>query len=114
MRLLAEDTAALVDALGIGPAHVSGLSLGSCVAQELALMRPDLVRTLQLHGTWGRAHGYAGRKFRAQVKLLEILDLRSFYEINTLWLIRPEFMRDHPGEVDRQIDAIVDAAASAK
>ena len=114
VRLLAEDTAALIDALEIGPAHVSGLSLGSCVAQELALMRPDLVRSLQLHGTWGRAHGYAGRKFRAQVKLLELLDLRSFYEINTLWLIRPEFMRDHPEEVDRQIDAIVAAAVSAK
>ena len=40
MRLLADDTASLMDKLGIRRAHVSGLSLGSCVAQELALARP--------------------------------------------------------------------------
>jgi len=54
--LMAEDAAALLESLEAGPAHVSGLSLGSCIAQELALNRPELVLTLQLHGTWGRAH----------------------------------------------------------
>ena len=112
VRLMAEDTAALIEALDLGAAHVSGLSLGSCIAQELALMRPDLVRTLQLHGTWARSYGYAERKFRAQIRLLELLDLRSFYEINVLWFVTPEFMRDHPDEVDRQIDAIVESAPS--
>ena len=112
VRLMAEDTAALMDALAIQAGHVSGLSLGSCIAQELALMRPDLVRTLQLHGTWARAHGYAARKFRAQVRLLELLDLPSFYEINVLWFITPEFMRDHPEQVTRQIEAIVESAPS--
>lgn len=112
VRLMAEDAAALIGALDIGAAHVSGLSLGSCIAQELVLMRPDLVRTLQLHGTWARPHGYAERKFRAQVRLLKLLDLRNFYEINVLWFVTPEFMRDHPEEVDRQIEAIVESAPS--
>ena len=110
VRLMAEDTAALIDALDIKRAHVSGLSLGSCVAQELALMRPDLVRTLQLLGTWARSYGYAARKFSAQVRLLELLDLRSFYEINVLWFMTPEFIRDHPEQVARQIEAIVESA----
>ena len=39
--LMAEDTAALLQSLGAGPAHVSGLSLGSCIAQELALNHPS-------------------------------------------------------------------------
>ena len=107
VRLMAEDTAALLDALEIDHAHVSGLSLGSCVAQELALMRPGAVASLQLHGTWARADGYAARKFRAQVRLLEELDLRSFYEINVLWFITPEYMRRYPGRVAGQIDSIV-------
>jgi pimeloyl-ACP methyl ester carboxylesterase len=112
--LMAEDTAALMDALGIERAHVSGLSLGSCIAQELTLMRPDLVQTLQLHGTWGRAHGYAARKFRAQIRLLEELDLESFYEINVLWFITPEYMEHHPDRVRAQIDAILEAAPPKK
>ncbi len=41
---LVGDTAALIEHLGGGPALVVGTSLGSRVAQELALARPELVR----------------------------------------------------------------------
>lgn len=58
MASLAEDAAALLDALDVGPAHVIGWSLGSAVAQELALSRPELVASLVLYGTWGRADGF--------------------------------------------------------
>ena len=112
MRLMADDTASLMDELGIRRAHVSGLSMGSCIAQELALSRPDLVETLQLHGTWGRAHGYAARKFAAQVRILKTFDLREAYEINVLWFLTPDFMSRHPRRVDSQIEAIVRAAPS--
>ncbi len=40
---MVKDTAGLIELLG-GPAHVVGTSMGSRVAQELALARPDLVR----------------------------------------------------------------------
>ncbi|MBW7460394.1 alpha/beta hydrolase, partial [Paenibacillus sepulcri] len=35
-RMMAEDTAGLMKALQIGKAHVSGISMGSGIAQELA------------------------------------------------------------------------------
>ena len=111
-RLMAEDTAALMDALNIESAHVSGLSLGSCIAQELALMRPQLVETLQLHGTWGRAYGYAARKFNAQIRLLDELDIKSFYQVNALWFITPEYMHLYPDRVGAHIDSIVRSAPS--
>lgn len=41
---LVRDTAALIEFLGEGPALVVGQSMGSRVAQELALARPELVR----------------------------------------------------------------------
>jgi pimeloyl-ACP methyl ester carboxylesterase len=110
--LLADDAAGLLDELGVTKAHVSGLSLGSCIAQELALRRPELVRTLQLHGTWGRAHGYARRKFQAQIRLLETMEVRSFYEINVLFLYTPEFMARYPDEVEARIEAVVRSAPS--
>lgn len=54
MRSLADDAAALLEALDVGPAHVIGWSLGSAVAQELALNHADKVASLVLYGTWGR------------------------------------------------------------
>jgi pimeloyl-ACP methyl ester carboxylesterase len=56
---LADDVAGLLDALEIPRAHVLGWSLGSTVAQELALHHPDLVGSLVLYGTWGRRDAFA-------------------------------------------------------
>ena len=111
-KLMAEDTAALMDIIGIQSAHVSGLSLGSAIAQELAIMRPDLVETLQLHGTWAKAHGYAERKFKSQIRLLKELDLREFYEINSLWFMTPDYMNLYPKKVSNQIESIIKSAPS--
>lgn len=44
--LFASDAAALLDALGVESAHVAGLSLGGCVAFQLALDFPARVNTL--------------------------------------------------------------------
>jgi len=107
---IAADAIDLLEGLGIDEVHVSGLSLGSCVAQQLTLARPEMVQSLQLHGTWARTDGYAGRKFRAQIRLLQEFDLRSFYEINVLWFITPEFFLANPDGVAAQIDSIVAAA----
>ncbi|NOZ95358.1 MAG: alpha/beta fold hydrolase [Acidobacteria bacterium] len=52
--VMAEDTAALLDGLGIGRAHVLGVSMGGLIAQELALHRPDSVEGLILAATAGR------------------------------------------------------------
>ena len=48
LRLLADDLAALLDALGYRQAHVVGLSFGGAVAQEFALAYPDRLVALTL------------------------------------------------------------------
>ena len=52
--LFADDTVALMDALGISRAHVFGLSMGASIAQELVLARPGVVdRLILVAGTSG-------------------------------------------------------------
>ncbi|MDG4820518.1 alpha/beta hydrolase [Asanoa sp. WMMD1127] len=51
LRDLVSDAAALIDALGLGRAHVVGLGVGGFVAQLLALDHPDRVASLTLIST---------------------------------------------------------------
>ena len=64
VRDMAEDAAALCDAVGIGPAHVMGFSMGGAIAQELAIARPDLTRSLVIVGSWA----YSDRLFRTFIE----------------------------------------------
>lgn len=50
LRGAASAAAGLAEQLG-GPVHVAGISMGGMVALELALLRPDLVRSLSLVDT---------------------------------------------------------------
>jgi pimeloyl-ACP methyl ester carboxylesterase len=52
IRLFADDTAGLMDALGISRAHVLGISMGGMIAQELALNFPQKVEKLVLCSTF--------------------------------------------------------------
>lgn len=61
---MAADVAGVGDHLATGPAHVVGYSLGGAIAQELALARPDLVRSLTLLSTWATSDEW----FKAQMR----------------------------------------------
>ena len=63
---LAGDTIGLADHLGLGGFHLLGISLGSCVAQRVALAVPDRVLTLTLAATWAGTHA-AYSEMRARV-----------------------------------------------
>ncbi|MEK0098199.1 alpha/beta hydrolase [Streptomyces sp. A475] len=51
---MVEDTAHLIEALGLAPCRVVGVSLGAIVAQELALRHPRLLRQAVFMATRGR------------------------------------------------------------
>jgi len=55
---LAVDARELLDALEVERAHVLGYSLGSAIAQELALLAPERVSSLVLYCTWARTDGF--------------------------------------------------------
>ena len=100
MRILADDAAALLRHIGIERAHVSGLSLGSATAQELAINYPDLVATLQLHCTWGRPDEWFIRMIDTNEFCILHDDPEMYIRTALLWVASPAFINEQPDEVE--------------
>jgi pimeloyl-ACP methyl ester carboxylesterase len=61
---MADDYAGLIDSLGLTNVRVVGVSMGSTIAQQLALRLPDKVRSLVLMCPWARCDRMAESIFR--------------------------------------------------
>lgn len=99
---LAADLIGLLDTLGVETATVIGLSLGSAVAQELALLRPDLVTGLVLLATWSSssAEHHLRRHFESRLYALENGPVDVYAQF-AFWMSSP-WLYDH--EPDLQAD----------
>jgi pimeloyl-ACP methyl ester carboxylesterase len=88
---LAADAAAVIDHLGTGPVHIVGFSLGGACAQELALVRPDLVRSLALLSTWAKTDPwFAGEMTNwKSIRRAHWGEERSFLDALGPWLWSP-------------------------
>ncbi len=109
------DTAALIDKLDVAPVRIVAVSMGSFIAQELMLARPELVRSAVLMATRGR-HDHTRDFFRsaerelaesgmqlpasydAKVRLLESFSpktlnderaVRDWIDMFIMWPIKP-------------------------
>lgn len=111
---MAADVAGLVDGLGLGPVHVVGFSLGSAITQELALHRPDLVRSAVLLSTWSstlREH-HIRRHFESRLYALEQGPLDVFAKF-AFWMSAPSVVDEEP-ELQTRVEQWLGAHTSTR
>jgi pimeloyl-ACP methyl ester carboxylesterase len=106
---LAGDIAAWLDAIDVKAAVIAGLSLGSAVAQELALALPELVTGLVLLATWSssaREH-HIRRHFESRLYALRNGPLDVYGQF-AFWMSSPSLFDHEPerqAEVERRLQA---------
>jgi pimeloyl-ACP methyl ester carboxylesterase len=101
--MMADDAAGVLRALDIRSAHVAGFSMGSAIAQELALRHPELVRSLVLVSTYARPDAL----FRAQLNFWRWLPAaapseRAFFDAFFTWVYTPRAHAD--GSVEHIVE----------
>ncbi|MGB3120132.1 MAG: alpha/beta fold hydrolase [Verrucomicrobiales bacterium] len=110
--MMADDYAGLLDALGIASARVVGVSMGSIIAQQLALRHPSKVRSTVLMCPWARCDRYAKSVFKHMADCKARLTPSEFMEwIQLLIFTKPFWDNDeaYAGLVDGRAQAYVDA-----
>src|SRR6478752_5695716 len=93
--------AAVLDDAALGtPVHVVGIvGMGACVAQWLAIDRPDLVRSLAVSGGWARSD----RVFTDQMEALRDVFLTdgflAYQRLSALWCFDADFYATHADRI---------------
>lgn len=95
---LTRDVAGVADALGLGPVHVLGTSMGGFIAQTLALSRPELCRSLVLCHTAARM-SIPADILAARVEALGRLSMREYAQMLAAQALAPGSVERLEGEI---------------
>lgn len=87
---MADEAAALLDYLGIASARVAGISMGSGIAQELALRHSAKVKSLVLVSSWAQCDNYTKEIFRHFSRARALLAPGDFTRLLQLWIYAPD------------------------
>jgi pimeloyl-ACP methyl ester carboxylesterase len=97
------DAIALIEHLNLGAVHLCGQSMGAMIAQSIAVDRPDLVRTLQLHGTTDHArYPHLRRQLEIRLALVQSERWDIFGPNSVVWLNPPDYVNAHDDELAEQ------------
>jgi pimeloyl-ACP methyl ester carboxylesterase len=98
---LADDVAALIQAMGIGKAHVAGVSLGGAVGMWLAAKHPDKVASLSVHSGWAKTDAFVRTvvdnwQIVANAVGVPEMIIRAIFP----WCFTPEMYAERPDDID--------------
>lgn len=103
----AEDIRGLLDALGVGSAHIVGLSMGGMIALRLTLRHPERVRSLVLMDTTSRPEAPENAdRYEAMRQIVRAGQLEEVLPALPPVFFSDEFIANEPQAVDAWLAAL--------
>lgn len=102
-QLFADDVVALMEAIGLERAHVSGLSLGAATGLWLAAKYPQRVKSLSLHSCWTKTDAYLKTVVEGWQTIAKGLGSVTEAVIQGIfpWCFTPELYASKPDYIDQ-------------
>ena len=94
-KMMARDTAGLMNGLGIKNARIAGISMGSGIAQELAIAYPRKVRSMVLVSSWSRCDRYTDALVEHFARMRALAKPADFMQLLQLWIFAPGHYNAH-------------------
>lgn len=89
-RQMAEDIIGLMNVLGIEKTHVSGISMGGAIVQEMAINYPERIKSATIVSSWAKCDIYVTRIFEMFKETIKVSDKINFTRLLQLWIFSPE------------------------
>ena len=96
---MAADTKGLVDALGLAPLHLCGVSMGGVIAQEYAIAYPGDLRSVVLANTYAVADPLTYAAFESWALVAEAAGMPVMMRQQAPWVFSTGFYVQQPGKL---------------
>jgi pimeloyl-ACP methyl ester carboxylesterase len=106
--MFADDVAGFLNAMGIGQAHISGLSLGAATGMWLAAKYPEKVKSLSLHSGGPRSDSYIRTVLESWQVLAKTLKSVPETVVSAIfpWCFTPELYTERPEYIQALADFV--------
>ncbi|MGE0580467.1 MAG: pyrimidine utilization protein D [Reyranella sp.] len=99
---MADEAASVLDASGTDACHFIGHALGGLVGLELALARPERVRSLTIVNGWAAAHAHTRRCFEMRLALLKHEGPAAYARAQPIFLFPADWLARNAGRAARE------------
>jgi len=105
---MADDAIGLINSLGIDKFHISGISMGGAIAQNIAITQTSRVKSCIIAASWAFCNNYMKNVFEMLKTTRNNMSYANFSQMFLLWLYSAKTYDNNFGIIEESIQNNID------